>query len=162
MESSKIAQPRRKSFIRSYSLGSSFTSCFGGSLNRSDDDIMVENVRYIRVGSSVDDDNAAEVDVKISEADARRNRRDGNASDHSPQDLSSSSVSENPGFRAKVKIACEQMMEAAKKSSPHLSELFVGTQLLMNVTSTTPSRGSPCPHHSLSPSSGFVNGPRIS
>lgn len=36
----------------------------------------------------------------------------------------------------KVKEACLQVLESARRSSPHLSELFVGNQLLMQVTST--------------------------
>ena len=33
-------------------------------------------------------------------------------------------------FRTKVKIVCAKVLEASTKGSPHLSELFVGNQLL--------------------------------
>lgn len=59
---------------------------------------------------------------------------------------------------SKVKEACGQVLDAAKKSTPHLSELFVGNQLFMQVTSTSLVRqGS-----SVAPSAGFVDNSTVS
>lgn len=55
---------------------------------------------------------------------------------------------------SKVKGACEQVLDAAKKGSPHINELFVGNQLfLMQVTSSSLSRRS----SKLSPSAGLLH-----
>eukprot|EP00250_Pteridium_aquilinum_P009664 c1883_g1_i2 orf=124-1143(+) len=46
-------------------------------------------------------------------------------------------LSRKASFGAKVREACVQVLETARRSSPHLSELFVGNQLLMQVTSSS-------------------------
>lgn len=37
-------------------------------------------------------------------------------------------------LRARAKEACEQVLEVAKRGTPHFNELFVGNKLLMQVT----------------------------
>lgn len=59
------------------------------------------------------------------------------------------------GLGEKVKEACEQVLEVAKKSTPHISELFVGSQLFMQVT---PANFGPKPcKQTFSPSVGFLH-----
>ncbi|MCO5572649.1 hypothetical protein L7F22_026407 [Adiantum nelumboides] len=40
-------------------------------------------------------------------------------------------------FGARMREVCVQMLETARRGSPHLSELFVGNQLLMQVTASS-------------------------
>lgn len=55
-------------------------------------------------------------------------------------------------FGSKMREACAQVLETARRGSPHLSELFVGNQLLMRVTASSfTSRNA----KSMAPSYGF-------
>ncbi|KAI5083197.1 hypothetical protein GOP47_0002940 [Adiantum capillus-veneris] len=174
MYASKGPLAKRRSLVRSYSLGSSFARCFGGTAAHgpisptSYGVLMVDKVGYNKLSSAEEgnedddddndnggDDNGTNDGGKkgnVLSADKMATKRKGGAS--SPNDSSASNSLEHPSFGAKVRLACEQMLESAKKSSPHLSELFVGTALLLKVTSTA---RPPCNQHSLSPSPGFVH-----
>ncbi|KAI5060764.1 hypothetical protein GOP47_0025184 [Adiantum capillus-veneris] len=55
-------------------------------------------------------------------------------------ELATAAAAESPrraSFGTRMREACVQMLETAKRGSPHLSELFVGNQLLMQVTSSS-------------------------
>ncbi|MCO5601912.1 hypothetical protein L7F22_056038 [Adiantum nelumboides] len=176
MYASKGPLAKRRSLVRSYSLGSPFVRCFGGTGAISPTNygaLMVDKVGYNKLSSSEDeeedDDNGGggrDVDVngnadygdkeeENEPADIIKMATRGSGEVSLPQD--STATLEHISFAAKVRLACEQMLESAKKSSPHLSELFVGTQLLMKVTSTASARPPSSTHHSLSPSPGFVH-----
>ncbi|MCO5561758.1 hypothetical protein L7F22_015381 [Adiantum nelumboides] len=173
MYASKGPLAKRRSLVRSYSLGSPFVRCFGGTgaISPTNGVLMVDKVGYNKLSSSEDeeedDDNGGSRDVdvngnadngdkkEIEPADSIKMATRGSEEVPLPQDSTASL--EHISFAAKVRLACEQMLESAKKSSPHLSELFVGTQLLMKVTSTASARPPSSTHHSLSPSPGFVH-----
>ncbi|MCO5547843.1 hypothetical protein L7F22_001295 [Adiantum nelumboides] len=50
------------------------------------------------------------------------------------------STAESPwraSFGTRMREVCVQMLETARRGSPHLSELFMGNQLLMQVTTSS-------------------------
>lgn len=57
------------------------------------------------------------------------------------------------GLGSRMKGACGQVLDVARKSRPHLNQLFVGNQLLTHVTSSSLARS----EKAMKPSTGFVD-----
>lgn len=156
---------KKKSLARAPSLGSSFTRCYGGGgpiSPRVTNGLLDQmDVYYKKLGFEDEEEETPEEKEEELKGGVL------NLGKSPPVQGKARGVA-FAGFRrdsfskarigSKVKEACGQVLDAAKKSTPHLSELFVGNQLLMQVTSTSLVRqGS-----SVAPSAGFVDNSIVS